>query len=49
MHTKTTIIIGDSSLIRRGEKEFEEKDKAYATVVGSIEQFYINHDAKAQI
>jgi hypothetical protein len=33
----------------RGEKEFEEGDKAYATVVGSIEQFDGNYDAKAQI
>jgi hypothetical protein len=30
-------------------KEFEEGEKAYATVVGSIEQFYVNYDAKAQI
>ena len=34
---------------RRGEKEFEEGDKAYATVVGSIEQFEGDYDAKAQI
>ena len=34
---------------RRDEKEFEEGDKAYATVVGSIEQFDGNYDAKAQI
>ena len=30
-------------------KEFEEGDKAYATDVGSIEQFDVNYDAKAQI
>jgi len=29
--------------------EFEEGDKAYTTVVGSIEQFEVNYDAKAQI
>ena len=31
---------------RRGEKEFEEGDKAYATVVGSIEQFEDDYDEK---
>jgi hypothetical protein len=30
-------------------KEFEEGYKAYATVVGSIEQFDGDYDAKAQI
>jgi hypothetical protein len=44
-----TNIIIDSRLIRQGEKEFEKGDKAYVTVIGSIEQFEGNYDAKAQI
>ncbi len=30
-------------------KEFEEGEIAYATIVGSIENFDGDHDAKAQI